>query len=163
MLDLKVMAKVQFRHYREEDLEEVKEVFTVGMSEHIPSSCMHVLKQPLAQMILGCVFCALLTSSKSILLPVLAITLLLAGGRQAVSFMFTKYIQTSLDQDLNHIQQTYMDPPKACFWVAESQGRVVSVRVKWVGIRMKYLRVNRSNRRVDGGECGWGCDQKGSR
>ncbi|XP_039527853.1 probable N-acetyltransferase camello [Pimephales promelas] len=119
------MAEVQFRHYREEDLEEVKEVFTVGMSEHIPSSCMHVLKQPLAQMILGCVFCALLTSSKSILLPVLAITLLLAGGRQAVSFMFTKYIQTSLDQDLNHIQQTYMDPPKACFWVAESQGRVV--------------------------------------
>lgn len=125
MLDLKVMAEVQFRRYREEDHEEVKEVFTVGMSEHIPPSCMHVLKQPLAQMILGCVFCALLTSSKSILLPVLAVTLLLAAGRQCVSYMFTKYIQTSLDQDLNHIQQTYLDPPNACFWVAESQGRVV--------------------------------------
>lgn len=119
------MAEVQIRRYREEDHEEVKEVFTIGMSEHIPPSCMHVLKQPLAQMILGCVFCALLTSSKSILLPVLAVTLLLAAGRQCISYMFTKYIQTSLDQDLNHIQQTYLDPPNACFWVAESQGRIV--------------------------------------
>ncbi len=125
MLDLKVMAKVQIRRYQEEDHEEVKEVFTLGMSEHIPSSCMHVLKQPLAQMFLGCVFCALLTSSMSILLPVLAVTLLLAAGRQSVSYMFNKYIQTSLEQDLNHIQQTYLDPPNACFWVAESQGCVV--------------------------------------
>lgn len=125
MLDLKVMAEVQIRRYREEDHEEVKEVFTLGMSEHIPSSCMHVLKQPLAQMFLGCVFCALLTSSMSILLPVLAVTLLLAAGRQGVNYMFTKYIQTCLEQDLNHIQQTYLDPPNACFWVAESQGRVV--------------------------------------
>ncbi|XP_016417678.1 probable N-acetyltransferase CML1 [Sinocyclocheilus rhinocerous] len=119
------MAEVQIRRYREEDHEEVKEVFTLGMSEHIPSSCMHVLKQPLAQMFLGCVFCALLTSSMSILLPVLAVTLLLAAGRQSVSYMFTKYIQTCLEQDLSHIQQTYLDPPNACFWVAESQGRVV--------------------------------------
>uniref|UniRef100_A0A672N1W7 Probable N-acetyltransferase camello n=1 Tax=Sinocyclocheilus grahami TaxID=75366 RepID=A0A672N1W7_SINGR len=121
----RVMAEVQIRRYREEDHEEVKEVFTLGMSEHIPSSCMHVLKQPLAQMFLGCVFCALLTSSKSILLPVLAVTLLLATGRQSVSYMFTKYIQTCLEQDLSHIQQTYLDPANACFWVAESQGRVV--------------------------------------
>ncbi|XP_073690198.1 probable N-acetyltransferase CML1 [Garra rufa] len=119
------MAEVQIRRYREEDHEEVKEVFTIGMSEHIPSSCMHVLKQPLAQMLLGCVFCALLTSSQSILLPVLAVTLLLAAGRQSISFMLNRYIQTCLEQDLNHIQQTYLDPPRACFWVAESQGRVV--------------------------------------
>lgn len=120
-----VMDEVQIRQYREEDHEEVKEVFTIGMSEHIPSSCMHVLKQPLAQMFLGCVFCALLTSSMSILLPVLAVTLLLAAGRQSVCYMFNKYIQKSLEQDLSHIQQTYMDPANACFWVAESQGRVV--------------------------------------
>ncbi|XP_056327485.1 probable N-acetyltransferase camello [Danio aesculapii] len=119
------MDEVQIRQYREEDHEEVKEVFTIGMSEHIPSSCMHILKQPLAQMFLGCVFCALLTSSMSILLPVLAVTLLLAAGRQSVCYMFNKYIQTSLEQDLSHIQQTYMDPANACFWVAETQGRVV--------------------------------------
>ncbi|TRY59962.1 hypothetical protein DNTS_012425 [Danionella cerebrum] len=119
------MAEVQIRLYKTEDHEEVKEVFTIGMSEHIPPSCMHVLKQPVAQMFLLCVFCALLTSSKSILLPVLTVTLLLAAGRQCVSYMFTKYIQTCLNEDLNHIQQTYMDPPNACFWVAESQGRVV--------------------------------------
>lgn len=125
MFDLKVMAEVKIRRYSEEDDEDVKEIFTLGMSEHIPSSCMHILKQPLAQMFLGCVFLALLTSGKSILLPVLAVTLLLAAGRQSVSYMFTKYIKTSLDRDLNHIRQTYLEQPNACFWVAEVQGCVV--------------------------------------
>ncbi|XP_057197674.1 probable N-acetyltransferase camello [Triplophysa rosa] len=119
------MAEIKIRRYHEDDDEDVKEIFTLGMSEHIPSSCMHVLKQPLAQMFLGCVFLALLTSSMSIILPVLAVTLLLAAGRQSVSYMFTKYIKTSLDQDLNHIQQIYLEQPNACFWVAEVQGRVV--------------------------------------
>ncbi|XP_056616964.1 probable N-acetyltransferase camello isoform X1 [Triplophysa dalaica] len=119
------MAEIKIRRYHEDDDEDVKDIFTLGMSEHIPSSCMHVLKQPLAQMFLGCVFLALLTSSMSIILPVLAVTLLLAAGRQAVSYMFTKYITLSLDQDLNHIRQTYLEQPNACFWVAEVQERVV--------------------------------------
>ncbi|XP_051946056.1 probable N-acetyltransferase camello isoform X2 [Xyrauchen texanus] len=119
------MAELKIRRYHEDDEEDVKEIFTLGMSEHIPSSCMHVLKQPLPQMILVCVFCAIVTSSKSILLPILTVTLLLAAGRQGVSYMFTKYIQTSLKQDLNNIRQTYLESPNSCFWVAESQGHVV--------------------------------------
>ncbi|XP_051504544.1 probable N-acetyltransferase camello [Myxocyprinus asiaticus] len=119
------MAELQIRLYQDDDDEDVKEIFTLGMSEHIPSSFMHILKQPLPQMILVCVFCALLTSSMSILLPILTVTLLLAAGRQGVSYMFTKYIQTSLNQDLNHIRQTYLESPNSCFWVAESQDCVV--------------------------------------
>ncbi|XP_060781633.1 probable N-acetyltransferase camello [Neoarius graeffei] len=119
------MAEVQIRHYEDDDEEDVKEIFTLGMSEHVPSSCMHVLKQPHTQMLLACVFCALLTSSKSILLPILAVTLLLAAGRQGICYMFSKYIQISLSNDLNNIRETYMEVANSCFWVAECQGRVV--------------------------------------
>ncbi|KAK3520886.1 hypothetical protein QTP86_032981 [Hemibagrus guttatus] len=121
----KDMAEVQIRRYEGDDDEDVKEIFTLGMSEHVPSSCIHVLKQPLTQMLLACVFCALLASSKSILLPILAVTLLLAAGRQGISYMFSKYIQVTLSKDLNNIQKTYLKAPNSCFWVAECQGRLV--------------------------------------
>ncbi|XP_052007453.1 probable N-acetyltransferase camello [Xyrauchen texanus] len=119
------MAELKIRRYRDDDDEDVREIFTLGMSEHIPSSFMHILKQPLTQMILVCVLSALLTSSMSILLIILTVTLLLAAGRQGVSYMVTKYIQTSLKQDFSHIRQTYLESPNSCFWVAESQGSVV--------------------------------------
>ncbi|XP_036373029.1 probable N-acetyltransferase camello [Megalops cyprinoides] len=120
------MASFQIRKYRDEDDEVVKEIFTMGMIEHVPSSFVHVLKQPLTQMVLTCVFCALLASSKSFLLPVLAVTLLLAGVRQLVSYLFTSYIDTSLKEDLRSIREAYMEKKDACFWVAESEGRVVA-------------------------------------
>lgn len=122
---LKDMEEVQIRRYTGDDEEDVKEIFTLGMSEHVPSSCMHVLKQPPTQMLLACVFCALMASSKSILLPVLAVTLLLAAGQQGISYMFSNYIQVSLHKDLNNIRKTYLEAPNSCFWVAECQGRVV--------------------------------------
>ncbi|XP_045918161.1 probable N-acetyltransferase CML1 [Micropterus dolomieu] len=119
------MASFQIRKYRDDDAEAVKEVFTLGMSEHVPSSFMHLLKQPLTQMVVMCMFCALLTSSKSFLLPILAVTLLLAGARQSVVYMFNRYIDTSLKKDLTNISETYINQKDSCFWVAESDGRVV--------------------------------------
>lgn len=119
------MTNVQIRTYRDEDAEIVKELFTLGMSEHVPSSFMHILKQPPTQMLLMCVFCSLMASSKSFLLPILAVTLLLAGARQLVVYMFNSYIETSLKKDLNNISDTYLKEKDSCFWVAEIDGRVV--------------------------------------
>lgn len=119
------MANIQIRKFRDDDAEAVKEIFTMGMSEHVPSSFMHMLKQPLTQMVLMCTFCALMTSSKSFLLPILAVTLLLAGARQFVVYMFNKYIETSLKKDLDDIGESYLAQKDSCFWVAESDGRVV--------------------------------------
>ncbi|MEQ2217401.1 hypothetical protein XENOCAPTIV_008866, partial [Xenoophorus captivus] len=113
------------RKYRDEDSEAVKELFTSGMNEHLPSSFMHVMKQPLTQMLLMCTFCSLMASSKSFLLPVLAVTLLLAGVRQMIAYMFNKYIEASLKNDLNNIGETYLNREDSCFWVAESDGQVV--------------------------------------
>ncbi|KAM6960808.1 N-acetyltransferase 8 [Aplochiton taeniatus] len=119
------MAGLRIRKYKDEDDEVVKEIFTQGMSEHVPSSFMHLLKQPLTQMVLMCVFCALLASSKSFLLPILAVTLLLAGARQLVIYLFSSYIDMSLKKDLSHIRETYIEQRDACFWVAEVNERVV--------------------------------------
>lgn len=119
------MANIYIRKYREDDAEAVKEIFTLGMSEHVPSSFMHLLKQPLTQMVLMCMFCALMTSSKSFLLPILAVTLVLAGSRQFVVYMFNRYIETSLNKDLKNITDTYLKQKDSCFWVAESEGQVV--------------------------------------
>uniref|UniRef100_A0A8C7CRB8 N-acetyltransferase domain-containing protein n=1 Tax=Oncorhynchus kisutch TaxID=8019 RepID=A0A8C7CRB8_ONCKI len=103
-------ADITIRRYQEDDKETVKEIFTMGMSEHVPSSFMHLLKQPLTQMILMVTFCALLASSKS----------------QLVGYLFNSYIDTSLRKDLDHIQETYLENKDSCFWVAESDGRVVA-------------------------------------
>lgn len=119
------MATIQIRKYQDDDAETAKEIFTLGMSEHVPSSFVHVLKQPLTQMVLMCMFCALMTSSKSFLLPILAITLILAAARQFVVYMFNRYIETSLKKDLNNIGETYLKDKDSCFWVAEVDGRVV--------------------------------------
>ncbi|XP_004539972.2 N-acetyltransferase 8F1 [Maylandia zebra] len=119
------MDNIQIRKFNDEDTDVVKELFTLGMSEHVPSSFVHVLKQPLTQMVLMCMFCALLTSSKSFLLPVLAVTFCLAGARQMVVYMFNKYIESTLRKDLNNISETYLKGKDSCFWVADSDGRVV--------------------------------------
>ncbi|XP_068435816.1 probable N-acetyltransferase CML1 [Clinocottus analis] len=121
------MAGIQIRRYLDADADAVKEIFTMGISEHVPSSFMHLLKQPPTQMVLMCVFCALMTSSKSFLLPILAVTLLLAGVRQFVVYIFNRYIDTSFRQDLNDISGTYMKKKDSCFWVAEVEGQVVGI------------------------------------
>ncbi|XP_057716434.1 probable N-acetyltransferase camello isoform X2 [Corythoichthys intestinalis] len=119
------MALVEIREYREGDGPAVRELFTLGMSEHVPTSFVHVLKQPLSQMLLVCTFCALMASSKSFLLPILAVTLLLAAARQLLVHKFNGYIDACCGADLAHIGDTYMSPPDACFWVAECEGRLV--------------------------------------
>ncbi|XP_019953632.1 probable N-acetyltransferase camello [Paralichthys olivaceus] len=148
------MANIQIRKYREDDAEAVKEIFTMGMSEHVPSSFMHLLKQPITQMVLMIVFCALMTSSKSFLLPILAVTLCLAGARQFVVHVFNKYIDTSLKKDLNSISETYLNQKDSNFWVAESDGQVVATvaclpAVEAPGcLELKRMSVCRSHRRL---------------
>ncbi|XP_035024587.2 probable N-acetyltransferase camello [Hippoglossus stenolepis] len=148
------MANIQIRKYRDDDAEAVKEIFTMGMSEHIPTSFMHILKQPLTQMVLMIVFCALMTSSKSFLLPILALTLCLAGARQFVAYMFNQYIDTSLKKDLNSISETYLNQKDSGFWVAESDGQVVATvaclpATEAPGcLELKRMSVCRSHRRM---------------
>ncbi|KAL4641666.1 putative N-acetyltransferase camello [Arapaima gigas] len=146
------MTSFHVRRYQPEDAEAVKEVFTLSMGEHVPSTFLHMLKQPLAQAVLVCVFAGLLVSSRSLILPLLASALLLAGGRWLVAYIFTRYIQVCLTKDLGRIQEAYMEPEDCCFWVAESGDRVVATvaclpsTVREESLELKRMTVLRSHR-----------------
>ncbi|MBN3271827.1 CMLO acetyltransferase, partial [Polyodon spathula] len=121
------MADYRIRKYEDDDYEAARDIFASGMSEHFPGIFMHALKQPCSQLFLVCVLCALLLSSKSFLFPILAVTLLLAAGRQGVVYLSSKYIELSLNADLLDINKTYMESKGSCFWVAESNDIVVGM------------------------------------
>lgn len=121
------MAHVQIRHYVDDDEMYVKDIFTLGMREHIPYFYLCLLKQRRTQMLLACGFCFLLVSSKSLLLPILAVFLLLTACLLLIFYMFSSYIQNSMHRDFSNIRQTYLEQHNSCFWVAESQGHVVGM------------------------------------
>lgn len=120
------MVPFRIREYRDEDYETVRDLFAAGMSEYVPTLCAHVLKQPWAILLLACTFCLLLTSSRSLLLPILAVTLLLAVGRQLLGYVWSRYIDRCLQDDLLDIRAAYMEGKGSCFWVAEADERVVA-------------------------------------
>ncbi|XP_035387656.1 N-acetyltransferase family 8 member 3-like isoform X1 [Electrophorus electricus] len=148
---LKAMAEVQIRCYEAHDAEDVKDIFILGMSEQVPATCLHVLKLPHTQVLLVCMLCDLAISKS--LLPILVVTLLLAASWKGISCRFSRFIQTSVNKDLNHIQQTYLEMPNACFWVAENQGQVVGLvaclPAEWdkSSLELKWMSVKRSHRR----------------
>ncbi|KAK4818574.1 hypothetical protein QYF61_014710 [Mycteria americana] len=125
------MAEYRIRPYRDEDSEAAREVFATGMSEHAPALCLHVLRQPWVLLALGCTFCLLLASARSLLLPVLALTLLLALARHLLGCAWSTYIDRCLGDDLRDIGAAYAESAGARFWVAEADERVVGT----VGVR----------------------------
>ncbi|XP_053114166.1 probable N-acetyltransferase camello [Hemicordylus capensis] len=120
------MVTYHIREYRAEDYETVRDLFATGMSEYVPTLCVHMLKQPWLVLVLACTFCLLLTSSKSLLLPILAVTLLLATGRQLLGYIWSMYIDHCLKEDLLDIQATYQSNKGSGFWVAEVDDSVVA-------------------------------------
>lgn len=121
-----MMVTYRIREYHAADYETVRDLFATGMSEYVPTLCVHMLKQPWLILVLTCIFCLLLTSSKSLLLPILAITLLLATGRQLLGYIWSMYIDHCLQEDLMDIQATYLADKGSCFWVAEVDESVVA-------------------------------------
>ncbi|KAM6429039.1 putative N-acetyltransferase camello [Rhynochetos jubatus] len=121
------MAEYRIRPYREEDYDAVREVFAAGMSEYAPALCLHVLRQPWVLLALGCTFCLLLASARSLLLPVLALTLLLALARHLLGCAWSAYIARCLGDDLRDIGAAYGESAGAGFWVAEADEQVVGM------------------------------------
>ncbi|KAM9286282.1 putative N-acetyltransferase camello [Cariama cristata] len=125
------VAEYRIRPYRDEDYEAVREVFASGMSEYAPALCLHVVRQPWVLVVLGCAFCLLLASARSLLLPILAVTLLLALARHLLGYAWSTYIDRCLEDDLRDIAAAYAENAGARFWVAEAEERVVGM----VGVR----------------------------
>ncbi|XP_040275361.1 probable N-acetyltransferase camello isoform X1 [Bufo bufo] len=120
-----VMVEYKIRSYEGSDYEVVRDLFSHGMSEYIPSVCIHVVKRPWVLFVITCMFLSLLFSSKSVILPVLAVTLSLALGRHLLGYCWSLYINHCLKEDLQDIQKTYMEDKGSHFWVAEVEDSVV--------------------------------------
>ncbi|XP_075037588.1 putative N-acetyltransferase camello [Mixophyes fleayi] len=144
------MAEYKIRSYGDSDYEAVRELFSLGMSEYVPSVCMHVLKQPWVLFVITCFFLSLLFSSKSLILPVLAVTLFLALGRQVLAYCWNMYIDHCLKEDLQDIQKTYMESKGSHFWIVEAEDSIIgTVAVKPSGDRSDELILKRMSVRKD--------------
>ncbi|XP_007501460.1 N-acetyltransferase 8-like [Monodelphis domestica] len=115
------------REFQPGDADEVRELFTEGMSEYGPALCVHVLQQPWVMLTLTGAFLLLVASSHSLLLPVLLLALMLAASHLVLGQVWALYIRRCLSQDLMDIGEAYSPQRGARFWVAEARGQIVGM------------------------------------
>ncbi|XP_073474230.1 probable N-acetyltransferase camello [Aquarana catesbeiana] len=121
------MAEFTIRVYKNKDYNVVRMLFAEGMLEHFPATCAHLLKLPRSQFILFISFISLLLVSKSYLLSLISLAVVFMGGRRLLTKEFHQYINQCQREDLLDIEESYMASNNSCFWVAESDGRVVGM------------------------------------
>ncbi|KAG8453250.1 hypothetical protein GDO86_000036 [Hymenochirus boettgeri] len=121
------MANLSIRKYRNGDHQAVCSMFASGMNEHLPATCVHLLKLPQVQLcvVIEIITVFLFTRSYSLLFVCLAITLLALWC--CLKSEFDQYVTRSLREDLHDIEKFYMRRSNSCFWVAESEGRIVGI------------------------------------
>ncbi|XP_069832351.1 probable N-acetyltransferase camello [Dendropsophus ebraccatus] len=121
------MADYTIRVYKNRDYNAVRMLFAEGMLEHIPATCAHVLKLPRAQFVLFISFITLLLISRSYLLSLVSLAIVFTLGRRLLTSEFHQYVESCQRDDLLDIEESYMASNNSCFWVAESNGRVVGM------------------------------------
>uniref|UniRef100_A0A3Q2ZZR7 N-acetyltransferase domain-containing protein n=1 Tax=Kryptolebias marmoratus TaxID=37003 RepID=A0A3Q2ZZR7_KRYMA len=119
------MANIPIRKYHNYDVKSVQEIFTEGMNEHLPSSFMHVLKQPLTRWSPS-------PSAHPDRHP--------PPGWSLVDDCMFKNIEASLKNDLS-VSETYLRKKDSCFWVAEHDRRGVGT-VDCLSTEKCYLIIN---------------------
>ncbi|CAI9620515.1 unnamed protein product [Staurois parvus] len=121
------MAEFTIRVYKNKDYNAVRMMFAEGMLEHIPATCAYLLKLPRAQFILFISFISLLLVSRSYLLSLVSLAVVFTGGRRVLTREYHQYVDRCQREDLLDIEESYMASNNSCFWVAESNGRVVGM------------------------------------
>ncbi|XP_053314014.1 probable N-acetyltransferase camello isoform X5 [Spea bombifrons] len=121
------MANFSIRKYKTRDYDIVRLLFAQGMIEHLPPTCIYLLKLPRVHFVLMVTFISLLVLSRSYLLSFLCMTAVLAAGWRLLKAEFHRYVDQCYGDDLMDIEKSYMDDARSCFWVAESGGRVIGM------------------------------------
>ncbi|XP_074051598.1 N-acetyltransferase 8 isoform X2 [Macrotis lagotis] len=119
------MAPYHIRKYQDQDREAVIDMFSKGILRHIPSGFFYQLKQPRSFLFLLGGPGALFLASGSLLLSLLALPGLLAILWLLVRYPFNNYLDHALRTDMRDIKKSYLSDRGSCFWVAESEGKVV--------------------------------------
>ncbi|CAN2391436.1 Acetyltransferase (GNAT) domain, partial [Pristimantis euphronides] len=121
------MADVFIRTYESKDYDEVRALFAQGMMDYLPSTYMYLLRLRRVHMTIFVSFITFYLLFSSYLVSLLGVVALLAGGRLLIIFVFQKFINETYQTDLQNIEESYMLRHNSCFWVAESNGRVVGM------------------------------------
>ncbi|XP_018426272.1 PREDICTED: probable N-acetyltransferase camello [Nanorana parkeri] len=121
------MAEFTIRVYKNRDYNAVRILFTEGMLEHIPATCAYMLKLSRAQFILFISFISLLLVSRSYLLSLFSLAVVFMAARRQLTKEYHQYVDRCQREDLLDIEESYMASNNSCFWVAESNGRVVGM------------------------------------
>ncbi|KAM9330276.1 uncharacterized protein PAF06_011451 [Gastrophryne carolinensis] len=121
------MADFTIRVYKNRDYNSVRSLFAAGMMEHLPATWAYLLKLPRTQFVLFVFFITVLLLSRSYLFSLFSLVLVFIGGRRLLTKDYQQYVERSQREDLLHIEESYMATKNSCFWVAESNGRVVGM------------------------------------
>ncbi|KAM4051446.1 putative N-acetyltransferase camello isoform 1-T2 [Anomaloglossus baeobatrachus] len=121
------MADYTIRVYKNRDYNAVRMLFAEGMVEHIPATCGYLLKLPRAQFVLFIAFMTLLLISRSYLLSLVSLAIVLIAGRRFLTSEYHQFVDKCQREDLLDIEESYMASNNSCFWVVESDGRVIGM------------------------------------
>lgn len=119
------MASFHIRQFQERDYEQVVDMFSRGMKEHIPTAFRHLLLLPRTLLLLLGVPLALVLVSGSWLLAVVCIFFLLPFLWFLAGQPWKNYVSKCLHTDMADITKSYLSDRGSGFWVAESRGQIV--------------------------------------
>nr|AAI60071.1 N-acetyltransferase 8B (GCN5-related, putative, gene/pseudogene) [synthetic construct] len=119
------MAPYHIRKYQESDRKSVVGLLSRGMAEHAPATFRRLLKLPRTLiLLLGGALALLLVSGSWILALVFSLSLLPALWFLAKK-PWTRYVDIALRTDMSDITKSYLSECGSCFWVGESEEKVV--------------------------------------
>ncbi|XP_077136534.1 putative N-acetyltransferase camello [Ranitomeya variabilis] len=121
------MADYTIRVYKNRDYNAVRMLFAEGMVEHIPAAYVYLLKLPQAQFVLFISIITLFLISRSYLLSLVSLAIVLTAGRRLLTSEYHQYVDKCQREDLLDIEESYMASNNSCFWVVETNGRVVGM------------------------------------
>ncbi|XP_053556910.1 probable N-acetyltransferase camello [Bombina bombina] len=121
------MAKFFIRKYNNSDYDAVRLLFAKGMFALVPASAFYFLKRPQVIIFFLVCFIILLFVSKSFLLSLVGLAAMLAVYWYFLKNEFIQYVEKSQREDLLDIEKFYMEMERSCFWVVESNGKVVGM------------------------------------
>ncbi|XP_075049882.1 N-acetyltransferase 8-like [Mixophyes fleayi] len=119
------MSDYYIRLYQDSDYKIVREIFACGIKEHTNVAFRHSLNLPHVWLLLVVASVLPLLTTGSLIISLMAVSIILVIIWSINRHIFTSYVQQSLVEDMLDIRKYYLQREGHCFWVAESAGEIV--------------------------------------
>ncbi|KAM9585494.1 LOW QUALITY PROTEIN: N-acetyltransferase 8 [Trichechus inunguis] len=121
------MAPYHIRKYQESDCKGIPDLFSTGLTEHVPITFCHLLRLPQMLVLLLKGPQVLFLFSGSCLLAFMASLALLTLLKFFTKYPWAKYEVRALNTDMSDITKTYLSEQCSYFRVAECEEQVVGM------------------------------------